>query len=178
MKPVGLAQCLPVVSATGIQGNEAQRPEGPTQLFSWPPGSDQTPNTVSALWALSVAWNPSPVADTTGRHSIGLPGLRHNAQPAKYDPSIPLHSAITLPSSLVTPVRLTRPSRPPTNRTLASEANTRKQRSDEIQRARFGRTNRSRDVKRWTILRTLQKREPRNTPNTRKWKLALSSGVG
>ncbi|QDV87621.1 hypothetical protein TBK1r_66520 [Stieleria magnilauensis] len=34
MKPGGLAQCLPVVSATGIQGNEVQRPEGPTQLFS------------------------------------------------------------------------------------------------------------------------------------------------
>ncbi|QDV85985.1 hypothetical protein TBK1r_50020 [Stieleria magnilauensis] len=40
MKPGGLAQCLPVVSSTGIQCNEAQRTEGPAQLFSWPPGPE------------------------------------------------------------------------------------------------------------------------------------------
>ena len=138
MKPGGLAQCLPVVSATGIQGNEAQRPEGPTQLFSWPPGSGQTPITVSARWALSVAWNPPPVADTTGRHSIGPPGLRHIAQ---------------------------RPSRPRTHRTVTSGANPWKQRPDEFRSAQFERTNRSRDARRWAFAEPAEKSLSTNSTN-------------
>ncbi|QDV42040.1 hypothetical protein Enr13x_18830 [Stieleria neptunia] len=73
MKPGGLAQCLPVVSATGIESTNLLRPGRPAQWVS-----RSTPNAgiVSARWALSIPLNPPPVADATGRHSTGPPGLK------------------------------------------------------------------------------------------------------
>ncbi|QDV45424.1 hypothetical protein Enr13x_53030 [Stieleria neptunia] len=73
MKPGRLAQCLPVVSATGIERTDLLRPGRPAQ---WVSRSTRSPGIVSARWALSIPLNPPPVADATGRHSTGPPGLK------------------------------------------------------------------------------------------------------
>ncbi|QDV47175.1 hypothetical protein Enr13x_70840 [Stieleria neptunia] len=85
MKPGGLAQCLPVVSATGIESADLLRPGRPAQ---WVSRSTRSPGIVSARWALSIPLNPPPVADATGRHSTGPPGLRHFALPAYPNPIV------------------------------------------------------------------------------------------
>ncbi|QDV86052.1 hypothetical protein TBK1r_50690 [Stieleria magnilauensis] len=54
-----------------------------------------------------------------------------------------------------------------TDQIVIPDAVSRKQRPDEIGWAQFERTNRSRDVRRWTTLRTGEEREPRNRPITR-----------
>ncbi|QDV45423.1 hypothetical protein Enr13x_53020 [Stieleria neptunia] len=73
MKPGRLAQCLPVVSATGIERTDLLRPGRPAQ---WVSRSTRSPGIVSARWALSIPLNPPPVADATGRHSTGPSGLK------------------------------------------------------------------------------------------------------
>ncbi|QDV46756.1 hypothetical protein Enr13x_66650 [Stieleria neptunia] len=49
MKPGGLAQCLPVVSATGIERTHLLRPG---RLAQWSSRSTRSPGIVSARWAL------------------------------------------------------------------------------------------------------------------------------
>ncbi|QDV42059.1 hypothetical protein Enr13x_19020 [Stieleria neptunia] len=48
MKPGGLAQCLPVVSATGIERTDLLRPGRPAQ---WGSGATPSPGIVSTRWA-------------------------------------------------------------------------------------------------------------------------------